>query len=106
MSARGVAYHPEAEAEFLAAIGWYEDQWSGLGGELLTELRLIEIAVSEHAETFPPAFDADDESVRQARVHRFPYRMVFFEDHQGALFVVAVAHSSQRPGYWKTRLQG
>jgi hypothetical protein len=40
--------------------------------------------------------------VRSKGVTGFPYRVVFFVDHD-ALTIVAVAHAKRRPGYWLDR---
>ena len=31
-------FHPEAEAEFLAAVDWYEERSAGLGGNFAAEI--------------------------------------------------------------------
>jgi hypothetical protein len=41
--------------------------------------------------------------VRQVIVKPFPYSVIFIE-HQSGLWVVAFAHQSRRPGYWRNRL--
>jgi hypothetical protein len=75
-----------------------------LGDELSNEVRLVTVSLEEHAEAFPIAHDSPTgEDVRQARVHRFPYRLVFFVEGESVL-VVAVAHLRRRPGYWRERL--
>jgi plasmid stabilization system protein ParE len=35
--------------------------------------------------------------------NRFPYAVIYVERDED-VFIVAVAHTSQRPGYWKNRL--
>ena len=39
------AFHPEAEAEFLAAIDYYEDREPGLGSDFAIEVRSTNEAV-------------------------------------------------------------
>jgi plasmid stabilization system protein ParE len=39
---------------------------------------------------------------RQLRVNRFPYNVVY-RIRELDIYVVAVAHSSRRPDYWKNR---
>ena len=42
-------------------------------------------------------------SSRQMTVHGFPYRVVYrIREHD--LYVVAIAHTSRRPDYWKHRV--
>ena len=33
-----VQFHPEAEAEFLGAVDWYEERSAGLGGDFAAEI--------------------------------------------------------------------
>ena len=40
---------------------------------------------------------------RQMAVHGFPYRVVY-RIREDDLYVVAIAHTSRRPGYWTNRL--
>lgn len=40
---------------------------------------------------------------RRVVLQRFPYFIVFF-DWQDEVYIVAVAHSKRRPGYWKKRV--
>ena len=40
---------------------------------------------------------------RWVRVSRFPYVLVFRELTPKTVKVVAVAHTSRRPGYWRRR---
>lgn len=104
MTPRTVAFHPAAADEFVLALAWYDDQRAGLGDELSSEVRLVTVSLEEHADALPIAHDSPpSEDVRQARVHRFPYRLVFFVDGS-FVRVVAVAHLRRRPGYWRHRL--
>lgn len=41
--------------------------------------------------------------VRKYVLKRFPY-MIFYIDYPEYIRVLAVAHTSRRPGYWKTRI--
>ncbi len=54
---------------------------------------------------YPDAFAKwpDDARYRRIVVRRFPY-LVFFEVRGETVEVVAVAHASREPGYWRARL--
>ncbi len=41
--------------------------------------------------------------VRRLGLRTFPYHLVYVEDPR--LVIVAVAHMSRRPGYWRQRLR-
>jgi plasmid stabilization system protein ParE len=36
-------------------------------------------------------------------IGRYPY-VIFYEDEPERVHILAVAHTSRRPGYWKTRI--
>jgi hypothetical protein len=76
---RGMSYsfHPEAEREFLEAIG-----------------RAV-----EHPKSWPII----DGEVRRCQTKRFPYGVLYSEEAEG-IFVIAVMHLHRDPGYWKNRL--
>jgi plasmid stabilization system protein ParE len=40
---------------------------------------------------------------RRVRVEKFPHSLVFYKRAEDDLRVVAVAHASRRPGYWRRR---
>jgi hypothetical protein len=41
---------------------------------------------------------------RWIRLKRFPFILVVHEDAAGEYFIVAVAHTSRRHGYWQKRM--
>lgn len=93
-----------AEDELIAAEPWYENRRLGLGRE-------FRLAIDEAMERLnaAPLAAAPVLSVpivlgaRQVIVKRFPYSVIFIE-HDSDLWVVAFAHQSRRPGYWRDRL--
>ena len=93
----------EAADEAIEAAAWYEEQRPGLG--------------IEFAEAFQAALDLLEEDVvplsnmpgnagragaKRLILSRFPYDVVVRE-HRDTLIVVAVAHHSRRPAYWRGR---
>lgn len=87
-----------ARADFDAAFDWYATRSASAAIH-------FENAVADALERVardPARFASIDTIHRQARVKRFPYRVVFRVD--GAVVaVIALAHHSQRPGYWRKR---
>jgi toxin ParE1/3/4 len=99
-----VRIHDEAEAEIRAAILWYETERVGLGRELWDE--------SQHTLSLVSAHPAIGGVVRRVRIRgaarrvplrRFPYFLVYRE-HLDHIEVIALAHTSRRPGYWRSRV--
>jgi plasmid stabilization system protein ParE len=91
-------FHPEAEAELLAAARYYEDQAENLGLDFLAAVE----ATCERVLQFPELGSPFGARVRRVLVPRFPYGVVYrFEGTR--LRVVAVANLYRRPGYWRVR---
>ena len=94
----------EASVELELAVAWYEDQRPGLGSEFLEALRdTVHYAedtpgIGKLEQDAPERFD-----LRWYMMHRFPYALLVGRG-AGTRTVVAVAHLSRKPRYWKDRL--
>lgn len=100
--ARSIRRHPEADAELLAAVAWYDEE-AELGADFLAEARDLSARLADAPESFPP--DPVLEGIRRARLKRFPWCLVFTV-HDEEVFVLAVAHLRREPGYWRQRVRG
>jgi len=91
--------HPEAREEFLAATYWYEAQVPGLGVRFVAEIERCLTLILEAPQIGSPL---------RRKLRRFvvddglPYSIIYAVLRE-TLFVVALAHGSRRPGYWKRR---
>lgn len=92
-------FHPAAEAEFNAAIEYYEGIEPGLGRDFAVEVH----AAIQRAAAYPKAWAVLDGDVRRSLVRRFPYGVLYAEASQ-CLFVLAVMNLHRHPDYWKGRL--
>jgi plasmid stabilization system protein ParE len=94
---------PEAEADLLEAALWYEDQRQDLGGEFLDQALSTFAAIGKNPLRFP-LYEASDNprQLRRALLNRFPY-VVLYEILPEIVRIVAIAHASRRPEYWKFR---
>lgn len=93
-----------AEAEFRYYIRRYESESAGLGDRLWSE---IEAAISLISD-FPSVGEVVrrvgvKEVVRRVPLRHFPFLLVYrvYSDH---IEVVALAHTSRKPRYWRGRL--
>lgn len=93
------SFHPEAEAEFLEAVDYYETCKEGLGFEFAVEV----YSVIERILAYPKAWPILDEEVRRCQTSRFPYGVLYSEDRE-VIFILAVMHLHRDPDYWKHRL--
>jgi hypothetical protein len=93
-----LVFRPVAQAEFVAATAWYEDQRPGLGGDFVAEVQQVFETIANHPQQYPVA----DGDVREALVSRFPY-CVYFRVKPDWIVVIAVFHTSRDPSVWQVR---
>ena len=100
----GFDFHPEARAEFVAGVDWYDERDTGVGARFEIAVREAVDAAVESPESWAKWPDWDREPiVRSKGVNDFPYRVVYFVEGD-LLMIVAVAHTKRRPGYWRDRV--
>jgi toxin ParE1/3/4 len=92
-------FHPEALAEYDAAAHYYAEQQSGLD---LRFIACVENAINVILEE-PTRWRAFDEDIRRCLTRVFPYGILYTIESDFVL-IVAVAHCSREPGYWKHRI--
>ncbi len=98
-----IAVSSEAAEELAAAAVWYEAEQHGLGAAFLGEaLRAVGV-IADSPTAWPIA--NRKRNVRKFLLARFPYA-VYYVPRQDEILVLAVAHGSRRPGYWRGRLGG
>jgi plasmid stabilization system protein ParE len=95
---KSVEFHPEAEAEFIAAAQYYEGQAENLGLDFIS---VVERSY-QRLMTFPESGHPFGPRLRRVLVPGFPYGLLYRPD-QDRIFIVAVAHLRRRPGYWRHR---
>ena len=93
-------FHPEAEAEHLETVAYYETQRPGLGASYLAAFELALERVCESPSRYPIEWQPD---IRRFRLQDFPFT-VLFRESRGTVQVLAVAHHRRRPAYWLSRL--
>lgn len=82
---------------------WYERRQAGLGERFLDSVRQAFQRIVDDPQTLPrdlPKRSRRD--IRRCEVRGFSYQVVF-EIRYDEIVVLAVAHSSRRPGYWARR---
>jgi hypothetical protein len=93
-------FHPNAEAEFLESVGFYESKVKGLGSAFIDEFEVIAKLVCESPKQRKIEQKPD---IRRAPLRRFPFSIIYREK-QSVIQVLAVAHDRRRPLYWLPRL--
>jgi len=92
-------FDPAARAEYVAAVERYKAESLDHGREFAEEFRAAVNAVL----AFPRSYAADAEGVRKRVLRNYPYALVYRLE-EDMVEVLACAHTSRRPGYWKDRL--
>ncbi len=96
-----IRYNPLARDEVIKAANYFEDQDKGLGYRFLTA---IDQAVNDIADS-PLAWPRTKYGTRKRiLISPFPYTIHYRIQHN-ELVIIAVAHQSRKPEYWKRRLE-
>ena len=94
-----VIFDPDARAEFLDAVQYYESCQKGLGHRFSNS---IESAVKNIRES-PLLFRILKAPFRRYLLPKFPYSIIYSieKDH---IYILALAHNKRKPEYWEKRL--
>lgn len=92
-------FHDEAQAEFDAAIAYYDAQETGLGLRFHRDVERAVEVIERH-----PQIGSRYKSTRFRRyvLVDFPH-IIFYLELEDVVWVAAIAHSKRRPDYWKRR---
>jgi toxin ParE1/3/4 len=96
-----VKLHPEAQTELQNSVSFYRER----GGERLVsqfKQRVAEgiAAIADDPDRYRP--DPELRGARKVRLKQFPFSLIYIH-RPDYVWIVAVAHGSRRPGYWKER---
>ncbi len=94
-----VAFHPDAQQEYQAAITWYQQRSQSAAQRFVAEVdHVIDVIAAQ-----PDRYGWYDDEFREAGLRRYPYSVVYRVEPSGDVLVVAVTHASREPGYWQGR---
>lgn len=92
-------FYKEAFAEYLNSAAYSENMF-GLGEEFVQTVEHAMAAISSDPRRYKPA----GENLHDFRMERFPFHLFYLHvPSSGRITILAVAHTSRRPGYWKSR---
>jgi len=94
-----IRFHRLAITEYRAARDWYasRDQKVGLRFQRAVDQALLRVQAD------PASFPVEVASIRWVRAAKFPYRLMFERIDEATILVIAVAHTSRKPRYWRRR---
>lgn len=93
-------FHPEAERELYEAALRYESEVPDLGRRFGEEVERVVKLVLEHPEMGARV----DNNLRHFVLRKFPFSVVYAITVD-LVYIVAVAHGSREPEYWRPRVQ-
>ncbi len=91
--------HDDAQAEFDAAIAYYEERETGLGLRFHAEVARAIGIIERHPQIGSP-YKATQ--LRRYVIAHFPY-LIFYLELRNIIWIVAIAHAKHKPDYWKSR---
>ncbi len=92
-------FHPEAEAEHLETVVYYETRRAGLGALYLAAFEQALDSVRDNAHRYRIVHEPD---IRRVPLARFPLSIIYREAGE-RIEILAVAHHKRRPAYWIAR---
>jgi plasmid stabilization system protein ParE len=95
-----VEFHDDASAEYDTAFDWYLERSPDAAVDFDKE---VSRALADIASA-PRRWAIGAFSTRRYLLRRFPYLLIYRERGSGGIQIVALAHTSRKPGYWKKRL--
>jgi len=94
-----VENHVEADQELVEESRYIEQQRAGYGERFIAAFEDTRDLISEY-----PKIGRQEGRVRFRKIRRFRYNVIYAV-RKGSILIVAVAHTSKRPGYWSHRLR-
>ena len=94
-----VAYHRLAASELVKSAEFYEQRRPELGGRFLDGVEAVLVRIRR----WPESGRQEPEATLSFKVKRFPYRVIY-RVQPDRIWIVAVAHLSRQPGYWRRRV--
>ena len=98
-----VRFEREAQLEYISAGEWYADRDASAKDRFVEEVERTLRAVCSFPAAFPVVLALRARRpVRRARLRTFPFSLIYVPT-PAAIRVLAVAHTSRRPLYWRDR---
>ena len=95
-----VELHPDAQTEFAAQVEYYDDQQSGLEERFYREVIASLDWIADNS-TLPRL----RRFYRRVNLKVFPFYVAYVIEGD-LIWVLAIANSQRKPGYWRRRARG
>jgi plasmid stabilization system protein ParE len=93
-----ISYHEKARDELAESGRFYSSQSLELGNLFF---ETFDRAVTDIRQ-FPRRFPKVEDDIRRCLLHKFPFGICYRIENE-TVRILAVAHSSRHPAYWKRR---
>lgn len=93
-------YLAEASDDLLCAVTYYKNCEEELAADFYREVLHVETDVIK----MPELWHRIDANYRRKLFKRYPYSLVYRVVNEELILIIAVAHTSRHPDYWKTRI--
>jgi plasmid stabilization system protein ParE len=94
-----VRLHEDAVAEYEAAFEWYFLGSEFVASRFAEEMNHAIAIISDAPTRWPLA----NHGTRKFLLQRFPF-VIFYRELSTGVQVLAIAHGSRKPGYWRNRV--
>jgi plasmid stabilization system protein ParE len=88
-----------AEEEYTDSLSWYAERTRRAAEGFEAEFERALESIAAHPERYPLC----DDRHRFFLLKRYPFQVIYRQSSEERWLVVAVAHTSRRPGYWRNR---
>jgi plasmid stabilization system protein ParE len=98
VAAAKVVFHPGASEDYAAAFEWYYSRRQAVASDFEREIDRAIRLISRN----PLRWPVFENERRRLIVRKFPYSIIY-EVHGEEVLILAVAHGSRKPNYWRER---
>jgi len=88
-----------AEEEYTDSLKWYAERSVQAAEGFEAEFERALVSIAAHPERYPLC----DDRHRFFLLKQYPFLVIYRPTTDDRWLVVAVAHTSRRPGYWRNR---
>jgi len=89
-----------AEEEIAQSALYYDEIARELGADFLNDIQMAIDRLRDYPKLGAPL----SVRLRSILLARFPFSLIYYSE-PNSIVIVAVAHHSRRPGYWKNRIK-
>lgn len=100
MPTDSVDFHEEAAAEYDAVFDWYLKQSPNAAIKFDAEMD----RALAHIRQAPRRWTSGPNSTRRFLLRQFPFVVIYRELTPAQIQIVAISHTSRKPGYWMARI--